>query len=256
MSQYCDNFFDMWETADGFNMYEANDDEFQSWNGLRGPQGPKGDTGTGLEIAGITESVSGLPPTGSSTKVWLVGAAAPYDGYIYQGGAWVNIGQVGAGLVGPAGPAGPPGQTGPAGPPEIPQTTISYKAGASPTTPPSGTWSSSPVSVLQGYYLWTRVELEYSDGNQAVYYSVARQGEDGQLNIYLKNVPCSATTGNFAIVSDNRITADHAVAEIYFAAQAYIVSNVTWTTAEGSLTLNGTCTVATTANILLVKTSN
>ena len=50
-----------------------------------------------------------------------------------------------------------------------------YQAGASNTTPPTGSWSSAPVIVSQGQYLWTRVE--YTDGK--VSYSVARQGQDG-----------------------------------------------------------------------------
>ncbi len=115
MSQYCDSFFDMWETADGFNMYEDNEDEFQSWNGLRGPRGYPGEPGTGLTIGGRVDSVEELPSTGSSSVVWLVGTEAPYEGYIYQGGSWVDIGQVGAGLVGPPGAPGPAGPAGPAG---------------------------------------------------------------------------------------------------------------------------------------------
>lgn len=50
-----------------------------------------------------------------------------------------------------------------------------YQAGASNTSAPTGTWSTSPVSVPQGQYLWTKVT--YSDGSYA--YSVARQGANG-----------------------------------------------------------------------------
>lgn len=51
-----------------------------------------------------------------------------------------------------------------------------YQEGTSYNTAPSGTWSSTPVQVAQGNYLWTKVT--YSDGSIA--YSVSRQGEDGQ----------------------------------------------------------------------------
>lgn len=66
-------------------------------------------------------------------------------------------------------------------------------------------------------------------------------------------VSCSATTGDFGVKSDSRITADHIVAECVFANPSAITTDVTWTTAAGSLTLNGTCTSATTASVVLVK---
>lgn len=50
-----------------------------------------------------------------------------------------------------------------------------YKEGTSPTTAPTGTWSTSVPSVSEGNYLWTRVT--YSDGN--ISYSVAKQGKTG-----------------------------------------------------------------------------
>lgn len=50
-----------------------------------------------------------------------------------------------------------------------------YQAGTSSTTAPSGTWSTTPVSVAEGHYLWTKVT--YSDGSYS--YSVAKQGQSG-----------------------------------------------------------------------------
>ena len=74
--------------------------------------------------------------------------------------------------------------------------------------------------------------------------------------LFFENVACSATTGNFLTKSDAKITADHILTECVFANPAAITSDVTWTTANGSLTLNGTCTSATTATITLVKKDN
>jgi len=74
--------------------------------------------------------------------------------------------------------------------------------------------------------------------------------------LYLTSVACAATTGNFASVSNAAITADHVLAECVFANPAAITTDVTWTSAAGSLTLNGTCASATTANIVLVKKDN
>lgn len=74
--------------------------------------------------------------------------------------------------------------------------------------------------------------------------------------LYLTGITCSATTSNFVSYSNSAITADHVVAECVFANPSAITSDVTWTTANESLTLNGTCSIATTVNIVLVKKDN
>lgn len=78
----------------------------------------------------------------------------------------------------------------------------------------------------------------------------------GDKVLYLTGVTCSATTGDFVSVSNAAITADHVLAEVVFAVPSYITTNVTWTTAAGSLKLNGTCTTATTASVVLIKKDN
>ena len=74
--------------------------------------------------------------------------------------------------------------------------------------------------------------------------------------LYFTGVACSATTGNFTSYSNSAITADHVVSECVFANPSAITTDVTWTTANGSVTLNGTCTTATTVNLVLVKKDN
>ncbi len=54
-------------------------------------------------------------------------------------------------------------------------TAVEYQSGTSATTAPTGTWSSSVVSVAEGNYLWTRTT--YSDGTKA--YAVSKQGKSG-----------------------------------------------------------------------------
>lgn len=54
-------------------------------------------------------------------------------------------------------------------------TATEYKEGTSPTTAPTGTWSTTVPSVAEGNYLWTRVT--YSDSS--ITYSVAKQGVSG-----------------------------------------------------------------------------
>lgn len=53
---------------------------------------------------------------------------------------------------------------------------ITYQAGTSPTTTPTGEWSEDIVDVPQGQYLWTKTV--FSDGTVA--YGVAKQGTDGK----------------------------------------------------------------------------
>lgn len=74
--------------------------------------------------------------------------------------------------------------------------------------------------------------------------------------LYFTSVACSATTGDFLTKSDASITANHVVAECTFVNPAAITTDVTWTTASGSVKLNGTCAIATTANLVLVKKGN
>lgn len=74
--------------------------------------------------------------------------------------------------------------------------------------------------------------------------------------LYFTSVACAATTGNFATVSNANITANHVVVSVEYANPSAITSDVTWTTASGSVTLNGTCASATTCSIVLVEKDN
>lgn len=74
--------------------------------------------------------------------------------------------------------------------------------------------------------------------------------------LYLTNLPVSATTGDITSYSNSAITANHVLAECVFANPSAITTDVTWTTSAGSLRLNGTCTSATTVNVVLIKKDN
>lgn len=57
---------------------------------------------------------------------------------------------------------------------------ITYQGSSSNTTAPTGTWQSTPPSVSQGQYLWTRMIFSYTDGTTSdPVYSVAKQGSTG-----------------------------------------------------------------------------
>lgn len=61
---------------------------------------------------------------------------------------------------------------------DIASLSFAYQAGSSPTSVPTGSWSSSMVTVGQGWYLWTRITVNYSNGTSQVFYSKAYQGKD------------------------------------------------------------------------------
>ena len=85
--------------------------------------------------------------------------------------------------------------------------------------------------------------------------SALEDAAEGKV-LYFTNVAISATTGDIATILNSAITADHVLVEITWASPRRIRSDVTWTTANGSLTLNGTCAAATTADITLIKKDN
>ena len=120
----------MADCCDVFKMVDEGD-SMQSWNGLRGPYyiphlsadgvlswtntgnlpNPtpvdiSGPPGVSVELRGPVASVQDLPATASSSELWLVGTASPYDGYFFNGVQWENAGPV---SVGPPGPAGEDG---------------------------------------------------------------------------------------------------------------------------------------------------
>lgn len=97
---------------------------------------------------------------------------------------------------------------------------------------------------------------EISDG--AITYEKLAPSLQEELGgaLYFQNVAVSATTGDIITLSNTKITSDHVVANIAFANSSAITTEVTWTTSSGSLVLNGTCTTATTADIVLVKKNN
>lgn len=61
----------------------------------------------------------------------------------------------------------------------VSSTSVTYQAGTSGTTPPTGTWSTTVPSVANGQYLWTKTVVNYSDGKHTESYSVSYKGTNG-----------------------------------------------------------------------------
>ena len=79
---------------------------------------------------------------------------------------------------------------------------VTYQLSSSGTTTPTGTWSSSIPTLTQGYYLWTRTVVTYSDDTSVTSYSVAYIAVDGDAgngvssitNYYLASASSSGVT--------------------------------------------------------------
>lgn len=61
----------------------------------------------------------------------------------------------------------------------IASTIIEYQVGTSGKNPPTGSWSSSIVVPQQGQYLWTRITINYTNGNTDTSYNVSYFSKDG-----------------------------------------------------------------------------
>ena len=76
----------------------------------------------------------------------------------------------------------------------VTSSAVSYQAPSNGTTPPTGTWSTTPVTGSAGQYVWTRTVVTYSDGKTTTSYSVSRNGTNGANG---------ADAFNIAIISSN-----------------------------------------------------
>lgn len=61
---------------------------------------------------------------------------------------------------------------------DVASISVAYQAGESPTAVPTGSWSTSMVTVGQGWYLWTRIIVNYSNGTSQTFYMKSYQGKD------------------------------------------------------------------------------
>jgi len=96
------------------------------------------------------------------------------------------------------GETGPQGKTGPQGPQgaTILSSEVTYQQSNSGTVIPTDTWLTKVPSVTPGKYLWSRTKVSYSDGQQAVTYSVGYYGVNGtttEVATLTKNGLMSAT---------------------------------------------------------------
>lgn len=78
----------------------------------------------------------------------------------------------------------------------ISDVTVTYQAGTSGTTPPTGTWTTTIPSVTANQFLWTRTVTTYTDSSTSTAYSVGKMGANG-ANAQLLYLSASANVMSF-----------------------------------------------------------
>lgn len=155
--------------GDGTTGYEPSDRGVC----VTGNTGAKGDTGNGIKS--ITEyyqvstsnttaptSWATTPPALTSTNKYLWN----YETITYTSGSTASTEKRVIGVYGDQGTKGDAGRG-------IKSTATTYQAGASGTTAPTGTWTTSvPAASASAPYLWTRTIITYTDGTTSTAYAV------------------------------------------------------------------------------------
>lgn len=92
------------------------------------------------------------------------------------------------------------GQTGQSGTSvTVRSTSVTYQAGTSGVTKPTGEWKTEIPNVPNGQFLWTKTVVEYSDGKSTEAYSVSYKATNGtSVSITSTSVTYQASTSGTA----------------------------------------------------------
>lgn len=93
------------------------------------------------------------------------------------------------GIQGPQGEKGIAGKDGTSV--TIINKSITYQLSTSGTTIPTGTWQTSPQTIPEGQYQWTKTSVTYSDGNKTESYSISYHGKNGSDGTSVKTTSTS-----------------------------------------------------------------
>ena len=97
----------------------------------------------------------------------------------------------------------------------VSSTSVTYQAGISGTTPPTGTWSPTVPNVANGQYLWTKTVVNYSDGKSTESYSVSYKGTNGINGTNGKDAITMAITSSGGTIFKNTAIATTLTAHVY-----------------------------------------
>lgn len=161
-------------------------------NGTDGKDGKDGANGRGISGTTVTYQAgtsgttaptgnwtSGIPTVSAGQYLWTRTVTSYTDGS--------NTTSYSVGRMGENGAAGKDGKG-------ISKTAVTYQAGTSGTTVPTGTWQTSVPSVAAGQYLWTRTITTYTDSSTTTAYSIGRMGQNGANGSDGKGVKSTAVT--------------------------------------------------------------
>ena len=93
------------------------------------------------------------------------------------------------GIQGPQGAQGEKGKDGTSV--TITNKSITYQLSTSGTTIPTGAWQTSPQTIPEGQYQWTKTSVTYSDGNKTESYSISYRGKNGSNGTSVKTTSTS-----------------------------------------------------------------
>mgnify|MGYP005794468947 CR=1 FL=1 len=163
-----------------FNQTDSTNPSAYRWTLIKGADGQDGADGLpgkpGADgrtpyfhtaYADSADGQLGFSTTNASGKLYL-GTCTDYiqsDPTDYRAYTWVKI----KGETGQTGPAGRDGRDGKG----VKSYAITYQAGTSGVSYPTGSWSSTIPNVPNGQYLWSKTTLTYTDNTTSDTYSVA-----------------------------------------------------------------------------------
>lgn len=110
---------------------------------------------------------------------------------VIDGGITINkVFSWGIAFTGAKGSQGATGATGKG----ISSTEVTYQAGTSGTTVPTGTWATTIPTVSAGQYLWTKTVTTYTDNTSSTAYSVGMMGAKGSTGATGKGISSTVIT--------------------------------------------------------------
>ena len=147
-------------------------------NGTNGNDGLPGKDGVGIDDTLIEYAVS-TSGTVRPTSGWSTNTpSVPQGQYLWTRITWTytdNTTEQGY-IVARQGANGADGKDGVS----VKTITTTYQAGTSGTTPPTGTWLTTPPTVAENQFLWTKIEITLDNGTKSTGYSVGKMGAQGQ----------------------------------------------------------------------------
>ena len=183
-----------------YTATDSDDPKKYTWYRFQGLQGAKGDKGIpGTNGSNGKTSYLHIKYSNDGGKTFTANNGETTGDYIGQctdfnetdptsvsGYTWSKIkgekGDTGPqGLQGPKGDQGDKGDKGATGAAGkgVKSTDITYQASTSGTTIPTGTWSTSILTVPAGSFLWTRTIITYTDNSKSTSYSIGKMGDTG-----------------------------------------------------------------------------